>query len=250
MKEDKQKFQSEQVTLPSKGFLYPKDSPLSKGVIEMKYMTAREEDILTNQSLIQKGTVIDELLKSLIVTKGVDYNNLLVGDKNAIMVAARVLGYGADYSFTYNNEQQSIDLTKIEDKHMDESLIVDGQNEFSYILPTSKIEVTFKLLTHGDEKVLENELKGLRKLNKNASPDVSTRMKHMITSVNGDRERKTIREFVDNTLLARDARELRNYASDIQPDIDLSFDYEDVRGDLQRVDIPIEVSFFWPDAGL
>ena len=250
MKEDKQKFPSEQVTLPSKGLLYPKDSPLSKGVIEMKYMTAREEDILTNQSLIQKGTVIDELLKSLIVTKGVDYNNLLVGDKNAIMVAARVLGYGADYSFTYNNEQQSIDLTKIEDKHMDESLIVDGQNEFSYILPTSKIEVTFKLLTHGDEKVLENELKGLRKLNKNASPDVSTRMKHMITSVNGDRERKTIREFVDNTLLARDARELRNYASDIQPDIDLSFDYEDVRGDLQRVDIPIEVSFFWPDAGI
>ena len=139
MKEDKQKFPSEQVTLPSKGLLYPKDSPLSKGVIEMKYMTAREEDILTNQSLIQKGTVIDELLKSLIVTKGVDYNNLLVGDKNAIMVAARVLGYGADYSFTYNNEQQSIDLTKIEDKHMDESLIVDGQNEFSYILPTSKI---------------------------------------------------------------------------------------------------------------
>ena len=250
MKEDKQKFPSEQVTLPSKGLLYPKDSPLSKGVIEMKYMTAREEDILTNQSLIQKGTVIDELLKSLIVTKGVDYNNLLVGDKNAIMVAARVLGYGADYSLTYNNEQQSIDLTKIEDKHMDESLIVDGQNEFSYILPTSKIEVTFKLLTHGDEKVLENELKGLRKLNKNASPDVSTRMKHMITSVNGDRERKTIREFVDNTLLARDARELRNYASDIQPDIDLSFDYEDVRGDLQRVDIPIEVSFFWPDAGI
>ena len=250
MKEDKQKFPSEQVTLPSKGLLYPKDSPLSKGVIEMKYMTAREEDILTNQSLIQKGTVIDELLKSLIVTKGVDYNNLLVGDKNAIMVAARVLGYGADYSFTYNNEQQSIDLTKIEDKHMDESLIVDGQNEFSYILPTTKIEVTFKLLTHGDEKVLENELKGLRKLNKNASPDVSTRMKHMITSVNGDRERKTIREFVDNTLLARDARELRNYASDIQPDIDLSFDYEDVRGDLQRVDIPIEVSFFWPDAGI
>ena len=75
-------------------------------------------------------------------------------------------------------------------------------------------------------------------------------MKHMITSVNSDRERKTIREFVDNTLLARDARELRNHASDIQPDVDLSFDYEDIRGDLQRVDIPIEVSFFWPDAGI
>ena len=216
----------------------------------MKYMTAREEDILTNQNLIQKGIVIDELLKSLIVTENVDYKDLLVGDKNAIMVAARILGYGSEYSFTYNNETQTINLTEIEDKTMDESLIIDGQNEFSYSLPTSKIEVTFKLLTHGDEKALENELKGLRKLNKNSSPDVSTRMKHMITSVSGDRERKTIREFVDTTLLARDARELRNYSSDIQPDVDLSFEYEDARGDLQKVDIPIEVQFFWPDASI
>ena len=250
MEKNKQSFPSEKVTLPSKGLLYPKESPLSKGVIEMKYMTAREEDILTNQNLIQKGIVIDELLKSLIVTPGVDYNDLLVGDKNAIMVAARILGYGADYSFTYNNEQQSINLTEINDKPMDESLIEDRKNEFHYTLPTSKVEVTFKLLTHGDEKALENELKGLRKLNKKSSPEVSTRMKHMITSVNSDRERKTIREFVDSTLLARDARELRNHASDIQPDVDLSFDYEDIRGDLQRVDIPIEVSFFWPDAGI
>ena len=216
----------------------------------MKYMTAREEDILTNSSLIQKGTVIDELLKSLIITPDVDYNDLLVGDKNAIMVAARVLGYGADYSFTYNNEQHTVDLTKVEDKLMDESLITDGKNEFHFTLPTSKVEVSFKLLTHGDERVLENELKGLKKLNKSNSPDVSTRMKHMITSVNGDVERKTIREFVDNQFLARDARELRNYASSIQPDVDLSFDYEDARGDLKRVDLPIEVSFFWPDASV
>ena len=248
--ENKQTFPSEKVTLPSKGLLYPKESPLSKGVIEMKYMTAREEDVLTNQSLIQKGTVIDELLKSLIITKGVDYNDLLVGDKNAIMVAARVLGYGANYSFNYANEEHTIDLTTIEDKLMDESLVVDGKNEFHFTLPSSKVEVTFKLLTHGDERKLSNELKGLKKLNKNSSSDVSTRMKHMITSVNGDVEIKTIREFVDNSLLARDARELRNYASKIQPDVDLSFDYEDVRGDLKKVDLPIEVGFFWPDASV
>ena len=246
--EKKQTFPSEKVTLPSKGLLYDKKSPLSKGVIEMKYMTAREEDILTNQNYIQKGIVIDELLKSLIITPNVDYNDLLVGDKNAIMVAARILGYGADYTFTYNNEEQSINLTEVEDKPFDETLITDGKNEFHFTLSASKIEVTFKLLTHGDEKILENEIKGLKKLNKVKTTDVSTRMKHMITSVNGDSERKTIREFVDTTLLARDARELRNYAASIQPDVDLSFDYEDLRGDLKRVDIPIEVGFFWPDA--
>ena len=250
MKEKTNTFPTEKVTLPSKGLLYPKSSPLSKGVVEMKYMTAREEDILTNQSLIQKGTVIDELLKSLIVTKGVDYNDLLVGDKNAIMVAARVLGYGADYTFTYNNEQHTVDLTQVEDKNMDESLVENNENKFYFTLPASKVEVTFKLLIHGDEQKLQNEIKGLKKLNKLNAPEVSTRMKHMITSVNGDSETKTIREFVDNSLLARDARELRNYASKIQPDGDLAFDYEDVRGDLVRVDLPIEVGFFWPDASV
>ena len=158
MKEKTNTFPTEKVTLPSKGLLYPKSSPLSKGVVEMKYMTAREEDILTNQSLIQKGTVIDELLKSLIVTKGVDYNDLLVGDKNAIMVAARVLGYGADYTFTYNNEQHTVDLTQVEDKNMDESLVENNENKFYFTLPASKVEVNFKLLTHGDEQKLQNEI--------------------------------------------------------------------------------------------
>ena len=98
MEETKHQFPTEEVTLPSKGLLYPKESPLSKGVIEIKYMTAKEEDILTNQNYIQKGTVIDKLLQSLIVTP-IDYNDLLTGDKNAILIAARILGYGAAYEF-------------------------------------------------------------------------------------------------------------------------------------------------------
>ena len=250
MKENKQSFPSEKVTLPSKGLLYPKESPLAKGVIEMKYMTAREEDILTNQSLIQKGIVIDELLKSLIVTKGVDYNDLLVGDKNAIMVAARVLGYGADYSFSYNNEEHTIDLTTIKDKQLDESLVVDGKNEFPFTLPTSKKEVTFKFLTHGDEQKIQKELKGLKKINKNASNDLTTRMKYILTSVDGDYEKKTIREFIDTEFLARDARELRNHISKIQPSVDLSYDYEDQRGNITKIDIPVGIKFFWPDASV
>ena len=96
--EQKYQFPTEEVTLPSKGLLYPEGSPLRKGVIEMKYMTAKEEDILTNQNYIANGTVIDKLIKSLIVSK-VDYNDLLIGDKNALLIAARILGYGKDYSF-------------------------------------------------------------------------------------------------------------------------------------------------------
>ena len=102
--EQKQKFPTEMVELPSRGLLYPKDSALAEGKIEMKYMTAREEDILTNQNYIQQGVVIDKLLQSLIVTP-INYGDLLVGDKNAILIASRILGYGKDYEFEYKGQK-------------------------------------------------------------------------------------------------------------------------------------------------
>ena len=247
MKQKQNQFPAEEVTLPSKGLLYPDDSSLRKGIIEMKYMTAREEDILTNPNLINNGTVIDKLLESLIVTP-INYNELLTGDKDAVLVAARVLGYGSDYTFEYRGEKITIDLNNIEDKPLDESLVIEGKNEFTFTLPTSKKEITFKFLTHGDEQSIQKELKGLKKVNKNVSSDLTTRLKHIVTSIDGDYEKKTIREFVDNEFLARDARELRNYIRKIQPSVDLSYDYEDQSGNITTIDIPVGIGFFWPDA--
>ena len=249
MEQTKQQFPTEEVTLPSKGLLYPEGSPLRKGVIEMKYMTAREEDILSNQNLIENGTVIDKLLESLIITS-INYDELLLGDKNAVLIAARILGYGKDYEFEHNGKPHQVDLTKVEDKSLNESLITKGENKFFYTLPTSNKEITFKLLTHGDEKAIATEMKGLKRINKNSSSNVSTRMKYMITSIGGDSEMKTIREFVDNELLARDARELRNHIVNIQPDIDLTHEYEDKNGDFVKITIPIGLNFFWPDTEL
>jgi hypothetical protein len=233
---------TEVVELPSKGLIYPKSSPLASGKIEMKYMTAREEDILTNQNYISNGTVIDKLMQSLIITD-IDYNELIIGDKNAIMVAARILGYGKDYNFEYRGEEYNIDLSKLENKVLDESIFKEGVNEFSFTLPSTDALITFKLLTHGDEKAIDREVAGLKKINKESSPDLSTRLKHMITSVNGDRDLKSIREFVDNYLLARDSRALREYIRKIQPDVDLTF----VTNGGEEVAIPIGLSFFWPD---
>ena len=248
--ENKSIFPTEEVTLPSKGLIYPQDNPLAKGTLEMKYMTAKEEDILTNESYIKNGTVIDKLLQSLIVTP-INYNDLVIGDKNAIMVAARVLGYGKDYEFTLNGEDHTVDLTEVEDIELkEENLFEKGKNEFEFTLPTTQKTITFKILTHGDEKKIEQEVKGNKKINKNNSAEYTTRMKHMILSVDGDYERKTCRQFVDNQLLARDARALREYIKEIQPDVDLVFDLETSAGDVQGVRIPIGVTFFWPDTEL
>ena len=241
------KFPTEIVELPSKGLVYPEDNPLSSGKIEMKYMTAKEEDILTNQNYINKGTVIDELLKSLIVSK-INYKDLIVGDKNAIMVAARVLGYGKDYSFTYEGQEHVVDLSTIDNKVIDEENFTKGKNEFTFTLPTANVLITYKLLTQNDENKIDAEIKGLKKLNKLASPELSTRLKHMILSVDGDTDKKTIRDFVDNYFLARDSRAFREHIKATQPDVSLIYEIEGPDGDVKDIDIPIGITFFWPDA--
>jgi hypothetical protein len=237
---------TETIELPSKGLLYPEGHPLSNGTIEIKYMTAKEEDILTNQNYIQNGTVLDKLLKSLIVTK-FDYNDLVIGDKNAIMIAARILGYGAEYKFTYNGIEETVDLSEINNKPLDESLYTKGQNEFTFTLPASNNEITFKFLTHGDEAKISKELEGLKRIKKEESPELTTRLKYMITSINGDQESKTIREFIDQAFLARDARAFREHISKIQPDVDLTFFPS---SSTKSISLPIGINFFWPDANL
>jgi len=243
------KIPTETVTLPSKGLLYPETSPLSKGEIEMKYMTAKEEDILTNANYIRQGTVIDKLLQALIVTP-IDYNELLIGDKNAILVAARILGYGKDYNITFGGNEYTVDLTQLQNKEVDFSLFKRGTNDFSFILPHSNNTVTFKILTHGDEQKIEAEIKGLQKVNPNTTTDITTRMKHMITSIEGKRDQKDVREFVDNYLIAKDARALRQYYASISPDLNMKYIPTDENYIGEGIDIPININFLWPDIGL
>jgi|TARA_B110000259_G_scaffold20563_1_gene21429 hypothetical protein len=238
------KFPTEEVELPSKGLLYPKDNPLSSGKVEIKYMTAKEEDILTNQSFIQKGTVLDKLLQSLIINKDIKTEDLFVGDKNALFVAARILGYGKEYKVTIAGKSETIDLTELENKPINEELFLKGVNKFTYKLESTGTILEFKLLNGHDEKKIERELAGLKKLSPNSSPELTTRLKHVILSVDGKEETKDIRDFVDNYFLARDARAFRKYVSDLSPDVDMEYVLEGG----EEVSVPIGLNFFWPDA--
>lgn len=235
-------FPTEELDLPSKGLVYPKDNPLSSGKVEIKYMTAREEDILSNRSYIEKGIVLDKLLESVIISP-INIKDLVVGDKNAILIATRIMGYGKKFNINYRGQEQTIDLTKLENKPFDESyLSTVGENKFEYTLPHSEIKITFQISTGHLEQKIERELNGLRKIHKESVPEITTRLKHIITSVEGSEDPKNIREFVDN-MLARDAREFRKHLRDIQPDVDLNYILEDGK----EVEVPIGPSFFWPD---
>ena len=245
------KFPTEIIKLPSQGKYYPAGHPLADGTVEMKYMTAREEDILTNQSYIRQGVVLDKLFQSLLITQ-FDYNDLLVGDKNAIMIAARVLGYGKEYEFTAKSpsgkdQPVTVDLTKVEDKQIDWDFISLNQREFELTLPACQRVVTVQLVTHGVQKKIDTELKGLEKLKKDAT--VTTMLKHVITSIDGDTKTQTIRHFVDNELFAIDSRYIRNKISEVTPDVDLSIELTDEEdGYPFRGKIAIGLDFFWPDS--
>jgi hypothetical protein len=241
------KFPTETVELPSKGLLYPPGSALASGTIEMKYMTAKEEDILTNQNYIKQGVVLDKLLKSLIVSP-IDYDDLILGDKNAVLVAARILGYGKDYSFKYKGETVTVDLTECPLRYIDESQVTSGVNEFSYTLPTSNTKITYKILTNKDEKEIQAELDGYKKLNKDFTPELSTRLKYVIQSVNGNTDKKAIREFVDNYMLARDSKAFRDHLVATQPDIIMEANVTLSDGTEEGVNVPVTINFFWPDA--
>jgi hypothetical protein len=155
------------------------------------------------------------------------------------------LGYGKEYKVTIAGQDETIDLTELENKEFDEDSIKDYKNEFVYTLPSSGTLLTYKIITGRDEKAIERELAGLKKINKDANPEMSTRLKYIITAIEGDPDKKSIREFVDNYLLAQDSRALRNYIKLVQPDVDLTFFPEGSNNDAT---IPIGLNFFWPDA--
>mgnify|MGYP003663073737 CR=1 FL=1 len=235
------KFPTEMVELPSKGLIYPKDHPLRSGKVEMKYMTAKEEDILTNQNLIEKGTVLERLLEALTMKK-FDVKDIATGDKNAIFMGARILGYGAEYKFTYDDKEIIMDLSTIEPKPFDVSL-TDEDGYIKFLLPKSQLDIKFKILTESDEVKIQNEIKSLAKFKGNSGGEVTTRLKYQIVSIRDNDDKNEIKSFVENHLLAQDSRALRNYIKDVSPDVDLTHTLDSGK----EISIPIALNFFWPD---
>lgn len=248
------KYPSEVIPLPSKGWFYPIGHPLSSGEIEIKQMSAREEDILANQTLIKRGKVLDKLMEALLVDKSINIGDVLIPDTDAIFIGIRRLAYGDDYpiSITCPNcstlNKIKINLAELNFKPFDFDNHTKGSNSFTFKMP-SGTEVTYKLLSHGDESEIETEITQLKKQFKDFSSDLTTRLKYILTSVNGNSDRATIRKFIDSpTFSARDSLELRKHMREHNPSIDRTFDFKCTECTLERrSDVPIGASFLWPD---
>jgi hypothetical protein len=244
-------FPTEVITLPSKGLVYPESNPLSKGELTIKLMTAKEEDILTSAALIKKGIQLDKLLESIVVEPGVSINDLIIGDKNAILITSRILAFGPDYEakikdpFDGDEVDITIDLSQIKIKEIDESKL-NRRNEFEFTLPISKRNIKFKILTHGDEMMINKDIEASEKTLKQSN-EITTRYRRIIVEVDGNRDMGYISNYVTNQLLAGDSKALRKHIAEITPDLDLKFDYTSpITGETEALRIPFGIGFFYP----
>jgi len=244
------------VKLPSQGYFYGANHPLSSGTIDIYEVTARHEDILSNSALLKKGTVLDEFLKALIATPGVSISDFLIGDKNSLFVAARQSAYGDVYTTTVKcpecgeESQVDINLSKVTAKKFDFSNLTQNENRLQFTLPNSNKVLTFSLVTHKDEADIDAELKALAKFGggNGTAPEITTRLKYAIKSINGDSDRLKIKNFVDNELTAKDSLALRRHIKENTPDLDMNFEFTCPKCEYQgKMGIPLGANFFWPN---
>ena len=246
----------EMIPLPSRGVAYPSDSPLHNcETVEVRAMTAREEDILTSRALIKKGTVISELIKSCLVDKRIDVSQLLSGDRNALMVALRVTGYGADYNVEVDcpacgvKSKQSFNLSELELKPLDIEPVEPGANLFELVLPVTKKKVRFKFLTGADEEEILTIQERKKKVGGMGDNVVTTRLQFSIVAIEGKTDKNLINAFIRN-MPARDSLYLRNHIDKHEPGIDMTSHMDCPScSETSEVRIPLGVTFFWPSSG-
>jgi len=240
---------TEIVDIPSKGKYYPVGHPLKNvDSIEIKHMTAKEEDILTSQSLIKKGVAITRLLQSIILDKSIKVNDLLIGDKNALLVASRIHGYGPEYNVSLNcphcgvNFETTADLNDVQEKELQpmDGISETEQGTFETTLPKSGFKVEFRLLTSQDES-------NLNKTNKNAEQSSTSLLKMIIVSINDQADSFYIERALQ-ALPIKDAALLKKQYVSVMPDVDMACNVEcDNCFEESRLEVPLTAEFFWPD---
>ncbi len=245
----------ESIPLPSNGLVYPAESPIHcKEMVDIRAMTAREEDILTSRALIKKGTVITELIKSCLTDKRIQVQDMIAGDRNAIMVALRITGYGADYNVEADcpncsvRSKQQFDLSEMPIKRLDIEPVSKGQNIFEFKLPVTKKTVQFKFLTGRDEEEIATIQERSKKQGAIADNIVTTRLQYSIVSIDGRTDRSAVNGFIRN-MPARDSMSLRKYIEAHEPGIEMRGNFDCTScGEQSEVRVPLGASFFWPES--
>jgi len=244
----------ETVPLPSTGKIYPQNSPLYlQETLDISGMTAREEDILTSTALIKKGKVITRLIQSCLVDKSIDVDNMIAGDRNALMIAIRITGYGSDYRVDMTcpecdaKSKPEFNLANLPIKPLSIEPNALGMNLFDYRLPMTEKVVTFKYLNGHDESEINiiNERK--KKQGFNVESSITDKLLHSIVAIDGDDNKAKINQFI-RYMPARDSLALRRHMDKNEPGVEMVAEFTcNACGNVEETGLPLGPSFFWPD---
>jgi len=244
-----------EVPLPSLGLIYPLDHPLNnQKVVDIRGMTTREEDILMSKALIRKGTVITELIKSCMVTPNVDVQSLIGGDRNALMVSVRILGYGSLYegeavcpSCGHKNTI-AVELNALDIKELEVEPVMPNENRFAFFLPRSGKNIEFKFITGREEEEMLAAMEMRKKKGISVDSVITTRLQYSIISVEGATDKATINNFI-SFMPAMDSAALRSYMDKVEPGVDMKFDFTCKEcNHYEEMPLPLGPTFFWPNA--
>jgi hypothetical protein len=245
---------TEFVELPSGGQMYGEDHPLHNvDTVEIRHMTAKEEDILTSETLLKRGMAIDRLVESVMVDKSIKTEDLLIGDKNAILLAARITGFGPQYEVGVTcpscdtAQEQLFDLSEISQKKRSlRGVKTTDDGTYTFKLPKTKINIEVRLLTSRDERELSRQLEA-RKKQRLPENTATTLLSAIIVSANGVDDRAQLTKLVEMMPL-QDSKHIRTVYDRIKPDIDMEFDFTCTNCSHDgRVTMPLTAEFFWPN---
>lgn len=243
----------ESVPLPSKGMIYNPDTKLyNTELVQIKAMTALEEDILSSVAYIKEGTSVIKAIQSCVVDKSIDVSNMILGDRNALMISMRITGYGSDYNVHSKCQQCNhqnditVKLDSLGIKRLTQEPVNLGENLFEFTLPVTNKRVLFRLLTHKDEKEQEVKKSRMEKAGIVVENSVTSYLESCIVSIDGISDKNKISHFI-KAMPAKDSRSLRLHMRDIEPGIDMSWDYKCIKcGHANKISLPITPEFFWP----
>ena len=246
---------TETIPLPTRGIVYNVESSLhNREVVDIKAMTAKEEDILTSRALIKKGTVISELISSCLIDKNIEVEDMLLGDRNAVMTALRITGYGSEYSLNIEcpecnkKSRQDFDLSKLPIKRLAIEPVAAGCNVFEFDLPVTKQTARFKFLTGKDEKEISVVQERQKKQGQTSDNFVTTRLKYALIAVGKVKDKSKIQMFISH-MPARDSLALRKYMDKHEPGIEMKAWMQCPHcQESSEVRLPVGANFFWPDA--
>ena len=243
---DEYKVPYDILELPSQGLLYPN----KKNSVKVEYLTAMDENVLVSPNIMNSGRVLDVLLERKVKDLGFPVEELLDGDRVALLLFLRSTSFGEEFKQGVLNKngdvvEGTINLSELKQKKL--TIKPDENNEFDFELPKSKKKIKFRFLNGKDEKDIDDKDEFMKKrFETDISFALTLKLEKLIMEIDGNRDKIYVSNFI-KTMSILDSRTLTKYVRENEPGIDFETKARIQGGESVDTFLRLNKSFFWPE---